>query len=82
MQAGGVRAAAGGPAHGRHTPGERPAGAPREPAAARMRLAQRIEASQPPAEIERAGSIAGAGASRRPPFPLPALNLAAGAPIV
>lgn len=52
------------------------------PAAARMWLARRIEASQPRAEIEKAGTIAGAGASRRPPFPLPALNLAAGAPIV
>lgn len=52
------------------------------PAAARLRLARRNEASQPRAEIENAGTIAGAGASRRPPFPLPALNLAAGAPIV
>ncbi len=51
-------------------------------AAARLRLARRNEASQPRAEIEKAGTIAGAGASRRPPFPLPALNLAAGAPIV
>lgn len=52
------------------------------PAAARLRLARRNEASQPRAEIEKAGTIAGAGASRRPPFPLPALNLARGAPIV
>lgn len=51
-------------------------------AAARLRLARRNEASQPRAEIEKAGTIAGAGASRRPPFPLPALNLARGAPIV
>lgn len=36
--------------------------------AARMWLARRIEASQPRAEIEKAGTIAGAGASRRPPF--------------